>query len=40
MTTNDGVSAPRGRRAFIGCAMPRFEDLRFVRGAGNYTDAV
>src|SRR5262245_7393493 len=40
MAKNDGVSAPHGRGAFIGRAMPRFEDLRFVRGAGNYTDDV
>src|SRR6516162_3163589 len=33
-------SAPQGRGAFIGRAMPRFEDLRFVRGSGNYTDDV
>jgi aerobic carbon-monoxide dehydrogenase large subunit len=25
---------------FIGRAMPRFEDLRFVRGSGNYTDDI
>src|SRR5215468_9885530 len=40
MAKNDGISAPHGRGAFIGRAMPRFEDLRFVRGAGNYTDDV
>ena len=40
MAKNDGVSAPHGGGAFIGRAMPRFEDLRFVRGAGNYTDDV
>jgi carbon-monoxide dehydrogenase large subunit len=40
MANNDGVSAPHGRGAFIGRAMPRFEDLRLVRGAGNYTDDV
>jgi len=34
------VSAPHARGAFIGRAMPRFEDLRFVRGSGNYTDDV
>src|SRR5215475_5794963 len=39
MVNNDGVSVPHGR-AFIGRAMPRFEDLRLVRGAGNYTDDV
>src|SRR5260370_10577781 len=26
--------------SFIGRALPRFEDLRFVRGSGNYTDDV
>ena len=36
----DNVSAPHARGAFIGRAMPRFEDLRFVRGSGNYTDDV
>src|SRR5262247_3737350 len=40
MANSDGVSAPHARDAFIGRAMPRFEDLRFVRGAGNYTDDV
>ena len=40
MTTNDGVSALPRRDAFIGRGMPRFEDLRFVRGAGNFTDDV
>lgn len=40
MAKNEGVSAPHGRGAFIGRAMPRFEDLRLVRGAGNYTDDV
>jgi carbon-monoxide dehydrogenase large subunit len=34
------ISAPPRRDAFIGRALPRFEDLRFVRGAGNYTDDV
>jgi carbon-monoxide dehydrogenase large subunit len=34
-----GKSAPR-RGPFIGRPMPRFEDLRLVRGAGNYTDDV
>src|SRR5262249_61165732 len=33
-----GTAAPG--RPFIGRAMPRFEDLRFVRGSGNYTDDV
>src|SRR5215472_9970033 len=36
MLTN--LSARSG--PFIGRAMPRFEDLRFVRGAGNFTDDV
>jgi carbon-monoxide dehydrogenase large subunit len=38
----DGVpdTAPLGRGPFIGRAMPRFEDLRFVRGSGNYTDDI
>src|SRR5258706_1373009 len=36
----NNVSAPHARGAFIGRAMPRFEDLRFVRGSGNYTDDV
>jgi xanthine dehydrogenase molybdopterin-binding subunit B len=26
--------------SFIGRPLPRFEDLRFVRGSGNYTDDV
>src|SRR5262245_47866469 len=30
------AAAPRG--PFIGRPMPRFEDLRLVRGAGRYTD--
>src|SRR6202163_3499395 len=34
-----GKSAPQ-RGPFIGRPMPRFEDLRLVRGAGNYTDDV
>src|SRR5262245_28254036 len=33
-------STPLGRGPFIGRAMPRFEDLRFVRGSGNYTDDI
>jgi carbon-monoxide dehydrogenase large subunit len=37
--TTDG-SAPLRRGPFIGRAMPRFEDLRFVRGSGNYTDDI
>jgi aerobic carbon-monoxide dehydrogenase large subunit len=35
--TTDG---PLRRGPFIGRAMPRFEDLRFVRGSGNYTDDI
>jgi carbon-monoxide dehydrogenase large subunit len=38
MATN--ITTPSRRGAFIGRAMPRFEDLRFVRGSGNYTDDV
>src|SRR5258708_14518246 len=34
-----GKAAPQ-RGPFIGRAMPRFEDLRLVRGAGNDTDDV
>lgn len=34
------MSAPLGRGPFIGRAMPRFEDLRLVRGSGNYTDDI
>jgi aerobic carbon-monoxide dehydrogenase large subunit len=33
-------STSLGRGPFIGRAMPRFEDLRFVRGSGNYTDDI
>jgi aerobic carbon-monoxide dehydrogenase large subunit len=42
MDPSDSASGttPHGRGAFIGRAMPRFEDLRFVRGGGNYTDDV
>src|SRR5262249_20534352 len=36
----DAIDAPLGRGPFIGRGMPRFEDLRFVRGGGNYTDDV
>jgi len=36
----DAIDAPLGRGPFIGRGMPRFEDLRFVRGSGNYTDDV
>jgi carbon-monoxide dehydrogenase large subunit len=36
----DATDAPLGRGPFIGRGMPRFEDLRFVRGSGNYTDDV
>jgi aerobic carbon-monoxide dehydrogenase large subunit len=40
MSFNEGVSGSRQRGPFIGRPMPRFEDLRLVRGAGNYTDDV
>jgi carbon-monoxide dehydrogenase large subunit len=42
MTSSDSVSDKSASRRgpFIGRAMPRFEDLRLVRGAGNYTDDV
>src|SRR5262249_47754615 len=39
MGNKDGVLVPHGR-AFIGRAMPRFEDLRLVRGGGEYTAPV
>jgi len=42
MDSNDGASgqaAGRGGR-LVGRPMPRFEDLRLVRGAGRYTDDV
>jgi carbon-monoxide dehydrogenase large subunit len=40
MSFNEGVSDSRQRGPFIGRPMPRFEDLRLVRGAGNYTDDI
>jgi carbon-monoxide dehydrogenase large subunit len=40
MSFNEGVSGSRQRGPFIGRPMPRFEDLRLVRGAGNYTDDI
>ena len=40
MDSSDGVSANPQRGPFIGRPMPRFEDLRLVRGAGRYTDDV
>src|SRR5712691_3281362 len=40
MTSIDGrirdAGRPRGR--YVGRSMPRFEDLRLLRGAGRYTD--
>src|SRR5262245_66511481 len=36
----DAIDAPLGRGPFIGRGMPRFEDLRFVRGSGNFTDDI
>ena len=42
MNSIDGASAKATSRrgAFIGRPMPRFEDLRLVRGAGRFTDDV
>ena len=40
MDSSDGVSTNPQRGPFIGRPMPRFEDLRLVRGAGRYTDDV
>src|SRR5262245_38351356 len=40
MANNDGGSVSHGRGAFIGRAMPRFEDLRLVGRTGNYTEDV
>jgi carbon-monoxide dehydrogenase large subunit len=40
MSSKDGVSGHPRRGPFIGRAMPRFEDLRLVRGSGRYTDDV
>jgi aerobic carbon-monoxide dehydrogenase large subunit len=39
MSSRDGSAHARGG-PYIGRAMPRFEDLRLVRGAGRYTDDV
>src|SRR5882757_9204423 len=40
-TTNSASGkAAAARGPFIGRPMPRFEDLRLVRGGGNYTDDV
>ena len=40
MDSRDDVSANAPRGPFIGRPMPRFEDLRLVRGGGRYTDDV
>src|SRR4029079_7424253 len=40
MDSSDGVSPNPQRGPFIGRPMPRFEDLRLVRGGGRYTDDV
>jgi carbon-monoxide dehydrogenase large subunit len=40
MASSDGISTNPQRGPFIGRPMPRFEDLRLVRGAGRYTDDV
>ena len=42
MNSIDGASAKTASRrgAFVGRPMPRFEDLRLVRGAGRFTDDV
>src|SRR4029078_3652445 len=40
MASSDGVSANPQRGPFIGRPMPRFEDLRLLRGGGGYTDDV
>jgi aerobic carbon-monoxide dehydrogenase large subunit len=40
MHSSDGVSGHPRRGPFIGRPLPRFEDLRLVRGAGRYTDDV
>jgi carbon-monoxide dehydrogenase large subunit len=36
----DTLKAPTNRGPYIGRSLPRFEDLRFVRGAGRYTDDI
>src|SRR5712691_2518009 len=40
MSSKDSVSGHPRRGPFIGRPMPRFEDLRLVRGSGRYTDDV
>ena len=40
MDSIDNASGTPRRGPFIGRPMPRFEDLRLVRGAGRYTDDV
>jgi aerobic carbon-monoxide dehydrogenase large subunit len=40
MHSNDSMSDRARRGPFIGRPLPRFEDLRLVRGAGRYTDDV
>jgi aerobic carbon-monoxide dehydrogenase large subunit len=40
MDSRDDVSANAPRGPFIGRPMPRFEDMRLVRGGGRYTDDV
>jgi aerobic carbon-monoxide dehydrogenase large subunit len=40
MQSNDRVLRNPQRGRFIGRPLPRFEDLRLVRGAGRYTDDV
>ena len=39
-SSNSAGKAAAARGPFIGRPMPRFEDLRLVRGAGRYTDDV
>src|SRR5262245_27049028 len=40
MSSIDSASGHAPRGPFIGRPLPRFEDLRLVRGAGRYTDDV
>src|SRR5207244_1874335 len=40
MQSNDRALRDPQRGRFIGRPLPRFEDLRLVRGAGRYTDDV